>query len=494
MSLLEDEYSYKSSSNNGKHLCRSIKLYFASFIACIASFVVGYSLQYSSPTIPQLTIPSAGNLYLSSGNTSLFASLLAIGAAGGALIGGKISDQLGRRSTLILSSIPSMAGWLLIAYATAVWHLLVGRTLCGIGVGISSLAVPIYLAEISTPDIRGSLLFLTSLLIAIGSLSCAALSVLVKWRYLAVIAGIPILVLAIGMILLPESPRFLVSQGRLKEAIDCLRWLHGDEANIYVELTEIEEMHKNTPTMDLCELFRPPLVKPFMIAIACMLFQQFTGFNAIYYYCTSIFNQAGFKDSLIVNLIANAVQLFATILAVPFIDRAGRKILLMISGAGIVISCGLFGLFFQLKESTPLKLDWLAIVSVVLFLMFFALGWSAIPWLLMSELLPTKARGIASSLIACLNWTSGFLVVFFFIDIEKGLTKQGGFWLFAGCTLASEFFIYYYLPETKGKTLEQIQQSFDPDLPIEEPHLSYGSDLTGGQRAFDKSQSWSINR
>ena len=167
--------------------------------------------------------------------------------------------------------------------------------------------------------------------------------------------------------------------------------------------------------------------------------------------------------------------------------------LLLISGGGVIISCILFGLFFQLRNVNHLKLDWLAVASVLLFLMFFGLGWSAIPWLLMSELLPTKARGIACSISTCFNWSCGFLVAYFFIDIEKAITSQGVFWLFAGCTVVAVFFIYKFLPETKGKSLEEIQTFFDPVYSIEEPQASYGSDILGGYKTFDRTQSWTVN-
>lgn len=176
-------------------------------------------------------------------------------------------------------------------------------------------------------------------------------------------------------------------------------------------------------------------------------------------------------------------------LAVALVDRLGRKMLLLISGAGVILSSTLFGLFFQLQDSNHLKLNGLAIASVLSFLMFFGLGWSAIPWLLMSELLPTKARGIASSISTCFNWSCGFVVAYFFIDIENGISSQGVFWFFAGFTLVAELFIYKFLPETKGKTLEEIQTIFDPNIVIEEPSASYGSDILGEYSTFDKTQS-----
>ncbi|KAJ6652640.1 hypothetical protein lerEdw1_011235, partial [Lerista edwardsae] len=261
--------------------------------------------------------------------------------------------------------------------------------------------------------------------------------------------------------------------------------------SLFLQVQEIQKPHCLTPArwengapiqeLSVAELKNPAIYKPFLIGMALMFFQQVSGINAIMFYAETIFEDANFKDSAAASVIVGSIQVCFTALAALIIDRIGRKILLVVSGLIMATSSALVAVYFKMAFPLPTNtsqvgplthvltvaqsaeehdLAWLALLSLSLFIMGFALGWGPIPWLVMSEIFPLRARGTASGACVLTNWFMAFLVTKEFHDLMSLLTPAGTFWLFAATCLLNVLFTILCVPETRGKTLEEIEAHF----------------------------------
>ena len=231
----------------------------------------------------------------------------------------------------------------------------------------------------------------------------------------------------------------------------------------------------------LREWLSPVIAKPLIISVGLMFFQQFCGVNAVLFNAASIFSQAGFSDGKLVSIAIGLVQFIGTGLACLVMDRAGRRILLLIMAIGMSVTLVGLGFYFEVyipKNETSSadavslvgsinhsveasKISWLSILCLVLFNLFFALAWGPVPWLVMSEIFPLRARGPATSIATMANWLLAFLVTKMYDPMVSFLTIQGTYWFFGGCSFVGFIFVYFLMPETKGKTLEEIEALFD---------------------------------
>ena len=223
------------------------------------------------------------------------------------------------------------------------------------------------------------------------------------------------------------------------------------------------------------EWLSPVIAKPLIISIGLMAFQQFSGINAILFNAASIFARAGFEDGKLVSIAVGVIQLFGTGLACLIMDRAGRRILLLTTAIGMFVTLVGLGVYFEIyippKSDALLgsishsvaasKINWLSILCLVLFNFFFALAWGPVPWLVMSEIFPLRARGPASSMATMANWLVSFIVTKTYDSMQSSLTIAGTFWFFGGCAFLGFVFVYILMPETKGKTLEEIEAFFE---------------------------------
>ncbi|XP_063792022.1 solute carrier family 2, facilitated glucose transporter member 8 isoform X2 [Pseudophryne corroboree] len=385
-------------------------------------------------------------------------------------------DRIGRKLSLMLCSLPFVLGFMLIISAQNVWMLLCGRLLAGLASGVTSLVVPVYISETSHSRVRGTLGSCVQLMVVTGIVGAYISGMFLDWRWLAVFCSVPPVLMLLFMCVMPESPRYLINQGRRSEALSALRFLRGPDVNHEFEYRQIESSGNDESSLKMADFRNPSIYKPFIIGILLMFFQQATGINAIMFYADMIFEEANFKNSSLASVIVGLVQVVFTAVAALIMDRAGRKLLLIISGTIMTISATLFGVFFKITEvhvhnsSGPLTLSsggdpaehlaWLALASMGLFITGFAIGWGPIPWLVMSEIFPLRARGVASGMCVVTNWGCAFLVTKIFHDLMDSLTSYGTFWLFAGFCGLNVVFTILCVPETKGKTLEEIESYF----------------------------------
>ncbi|XP_047448643.1 solute carrier family 2, facilitated glucose transporter member 8 [Mugil cephalus] len=474
--LMSEQDAYLSKVKNGK-------LYLATFACVLGPMSFGFVLGYSSPAIPELTTIGDPRLRLDGDQASWFGSIVTLGAAAGGLLGGWMVEKIGRKLSLMFCSLPFVFGFTVIIAAQNVWMLYLGRALTGLASGVTSLVVPLYISEMAHERVRGKLGSCVQLMVVLGIMGAYLAGLYIDWRWLAICSSIPPTLLMVCMCFMPETPRFLLSQGKRREAEEALRFLRGPDAPVEWECARIEDAcDEQGSSFQMSDLKDPGVYKPLMIGIMLMIFQQMSGINAIMFYAENIFEQAHFKESDLASVIVGLIQVVFTAGAALIMDKAGRKVLLTISGVAMAISTIAFGVYFYLmskvhhttslsvlmldiqtkatEEPPSNPLSWLALASMAVFISGFALGWGPIPWLVMSEIFPAKVRGFASAVCVLTNWTMAFVVTKTFQDMMSALTSAGTFWLFASMCTVSVIFTVLFVPETKGKTLEQIEATF----------------------------------
>ncbi len=345
-------------------------------------------------------------------------------------------------------------------------EMLIGfRFLLGISVGTASFVSPLYISEVSPPKVRGGLVSFNQLAVVSGILLAYLVNYAFKdftneWRWMLRVAAIPGAVLAVGMLTVPNTPRWLTLNGQPEKARDVLERLRtaDPDADIDAEMEEIEqanEQEKGASVQDLATArFRPLLVVGLGLALA----QQFVGVNTVIYYAPTILADTGMGNSaaLASTIVVGVTNLVFTILAVLLLDKLGRRTLLLTGTSGLLLSLILLGVYFT---STTLQNDygWLALAGLVLFIASFAIGLGPVFWLMISEIFPVGIRGPAMSVCTMGNWGANFLVAQTFLTLSHAITQQGGFFLYAVLAAASLAFFALRVPETSGRSLEDIQ-------------------------------------
>ncbi|KAM3752810.1 hypothetical protein ACB098_03G047000 [Castanea mollissima] len=343
------------------------------------------------------------------------------------------------------------------------WWLDLGRFLVGCGIGILSYVVPVYIAEITPKNVRGSFTSLSQLMIGCGKALTFLIGSLVNWRTLALIGIIPCLAHLLGLFFIPESPRWLAKCGRLEEFEVRLQFLRGENADISQEAADIIEYTENFRWISedgVLHLFQEKYAYSIIVAVGLMAFLEFGGLNGFAFYTTSIFESAGFS-SKIGTILAAVVQILMTTLGVLLIDKCGRRPLLMISATGACLGCVLTGFSFFLQDLQSGKelIPILVLIGVLVYLGSFELGMGGIPWIIMSEIFPINKKGLAGSLVTLVSWTGSWVVSYTFNYLFEW-SSAGTFFIFAVICGVGILFIGKVVPETKGRTLEEIQASF----------------------------------
>src|SRR5215212_6885523 len=395
-------------------------------------------------------------------------SFLLVGAVTGALAGGPLSDRFGHRPIVLLAAVIFAIGAIAAALTPNVGLLIVARFILGLGVGLASLIVPLYIAEIAPPGTRGALVSLNQLMITIGILLSyivgVAFTPIEGWRWMFAVAVIPALILGIGMFLLPESPRWLVKNGKLDRARAVLSRSRV-ETEVETEMQQMEELERierQQAQVGYKELLAPWIRPALIIGIGLAIFQQITGINTVIYYAPTILEIVGFSAGGAIAATAlgvGVVNVGFTILAVRIIDRAGRRLLLLIGLIGMTVSLTLLGFVFSL-ESTSSAVGILATICLGLYIASFAISLGPVFWLMISEIYPLNIRGSAMSVASLANWGSNFLVSLTFLLLISAFGQTGTFWLDAVIGVITWLFVYFLVPETKGRTLEEIEADF----------------------------------
>ena len=396
-------------------------------------------------------------------------SIALLGAAVGAAAAGEVSDRYGRRPVIFVTALIFVAGSLVSAFATSLTILLVGRLLVGLGIGVSSMLAPLYLAETAPPATRGAMVSLNQLMITVGILVSYlvgyALAAGGDWRWMLGLGAVPGLVLAGGMLALPESPRWLAGHGHLADARRSLQALRGSEESmraIEAELAKIEaDLAREKTTADRLPLSDPSVRLPLIVGVGLAVFQQVTGINTVIYFAPTIFQAAGLSSasaSILATAGIGAVNVVFTLVAIRLIDRVGRRVLLLTGLAGMALSLVALGAAFLV--GTGGALGWVTAASLTAYVAFFAVGLGPVFWLLISEIFPTAARGRGMSLATVANWGFNLLVALTFLSLIDLFGRPATFFLYAAMTAAAFVFTLRLVPETSGRNLEDIGEAF----------------------------------
>ncbi|RWR93662.1 Sugar/inositol transporter [Cinnamomum micranthum f. kanehirae] len=434
---------------------------FCTTVAVSGSYVFGSAVGYSSPA--QLGIMN--DLGLSLSEYSLFGSILTIGAMIGAIMSGHIAEYMGRRGALGLSDIICIIGWLAIVFAKAAWLLDLGRLSLGIGMGMLSYVVPVYIAEITPKNLRGGFTAVHQLMICCGGSLTYLFGTIITWRILALIGTIPCLVQLLGLLFIPESPRWLAKRSHDKKFEEALQRLRGKGAHISLEAAEIRdytETLRSLPEARILDLFQRQYTHSVIVGVGLMVLQQFGGVNGIAFYASSIFISAGFSSGKIGTIAMVVVQIPMTTLGVLLMDKSGRRPLLMVSAAGTCLGCFLVGLSFVLKDHEWLKAlhPTLALMGILVWTGSFSLGMGGIPWVIMSEIFPINMKGSAGSLVTLVSWFGSWIISYAF-NFLLSWSSAGTFFVFASVCGVTVLFVAKLVPETKNRTLEEIQASMN---------------------------------
>ena len=428
---------------------------------CLGPLSLGLTINYSSPALVDLE----NERLISETLSGWFAALTSAGAAVSCLLGGYCIEKLGRKTTILLSSLPMVIGWLILLINAHVSMLLIGRFLNGFSVGIISVATPVYIGEIVSANLRGLMLNCFQLLIVIGTLLTFSLSIVLRWQWLAIFNScVSTLIVIVVVPLVPESPVWLLKHGYPLQAMENLTWLRNDDTLVATQEYTIMEnaVRQTTDNVSIREILsKKRYLKPLLLSIMLMLFQQFCGVNAIQNFAEQIFYDAGISNAVVASIFATVVSIVFTLIACFLIDFTGRRLLLIASSLIMTISHLVLGLSFYFKiEKDDQNISWLSIVGVLLFQAGFSLGWGPIPWTILGEIFPSSARGIASGISSTTNWVFSFIVVVSFLPMKATLHPYGTFWFFGAICLISSICVSIALPETKGKTLNEIEKLF----------------------------------
>ncbi|MFC4439686.1 MULTISPECIES: sugar porter family MFS transporter [Natrialbaceae] len=383
-----------------------------------------------------------------------------IGAIIGAALGGRLADRLGRRRLILVGAVVFFVGSLIMAIAPTVEVLILGRIVDGIGVGFASVVGPLYISEISPPKIRGSLVSLNQLTITSGILIAYlvnyAFSSGGEWRWMLGLGMVPATVLFVGMLFMPESPRWLYEQGREADARDVLSRTRT-EGQVAAELREIKETIR-TESGTLRDLLQPWVRPMLVVGIGLAVFQQVTGINTVMYYAPTILESTGFEDtaSILATVGIGVVNVVMTVVAVLLIDRTGRRPLLLTGLGGMTVMLAVLGAVFYLPGLSG-GLGLLATGSLMLYVAFFAIGLGPVFWLMIAEIYPMEVRGTAMGVVTVLNWAANLIVSLTFLRLVDVFGQSGTFWLYGALTLLALVFCYHLVPETKGRSLEEIE-------------------------------------
>jgi sugar porter (SP) family MFS transporter len=445
-------------------------------IAALSGILFGYDTGVMSGAILFI----GQEFSLTPGLNGIVVGAVLLGALMGAIFSGRLTDFFGRRRLLLIVSFIFMFGALGTALAHSIFWLVIGRIVVGIAIGNASYVGPLYISEMAPTKHRGALVALNQLAIVAGILLSYIVDYFFSftgdWRRMLGTGIFPGVILCIGMFYLPESPRWLVSLGRDDEARKILFKIRDSERSADAEVAHIKLTLKEEAS-DWKIVFSKWVRPVIWIGFALAFIQQVTGINTILYYAPTILKMNGFGDasvSILATMGIGFVMFLFTVISLPLIDRWGRRPLLLTGLIGMSASLGGLAWIFAASQSSSTTLGWLGLLTMFVYIACFSFSLGPIMWLMIAEIYPLQVRGIGASLATCVNWCSNLLVTATFLKMVQWVGAGGTFCIYMAFGILSLFFVYYLVPETKGTSLEDIEENLFAGKPWRE----LGSDIS----------------
>jgi len=450
-------------------------------LAALGGFLFGYDTGIISQAMPFLS----KDLHPDTVTKSWIVASLLIGAIIGAGSSGYLSDRISRKWTKCISGCVYVGGAVAAAFAESSTWLIAARFVLGLSVGTASFVSPEFISEHTPKRIRGGTVTYNQIMVTLGILIAYLAGYALKsfpnnWRWMFGFAVVPGAALAISMVFVPHSPRWLVSKGRIDEARAVLQRTRAD-ADIDAEIRDMQEVVKRERSWTLSDLFSR-WVRPLMlVGIALAVFQQFVGINTVIYFATTILKFTGSttNQSVLLAVYVGVTNFATTIVAALLIDWTGRRKLL-IPGTGLLtVALIVLGAYFfwpGFHHSVP----WVGLACVIVYIIGFAIGLGPVFWLMISEIYPLQFRSKAMAIATMFNWGANFIVSFYFLQMTQAIGRGETFWVYALMGILAMIFFWYKVPETKGKSLEEIEH----DIGGEE----LASAVSGGDGPADRGE------
>src|SRR4051794_980556 len=446
----------------------------AAVLAGVGGFLFGYDTGVIGGALPLIANDFDWDTPFRKG---VITSALLLGAALGAFLAGRLSDRLGRKRLILLTAVTFVVGIIGASLAPEAVTLVAFRVIIGLGVGSASVIVPLYIGEIAPPDVRGALVSMNQLAITIGILSSQLIAYFLtttgQWRMMVALALIPSLVLGLGMLRQPESPAWLVEQEREDEARQILGRVRQRPEDVEAEIDEVQTVARQREGVSA--LFGPAVRPALVVGVALAIIQQITGINTVIYYAPTLLEGAGLGQHAAIGgtVIVGAINVLLTVVAILLLDRIGRRPLLLGGTAGMIVGLVvLASSFIGQGDNIDHLHAGIAIAALCLYIGSFAIGLGPVFWLLISEIYPLRVRGSAMSIAGVANWLANFVVAISYLSILAWAGRPATFFGLAVITLVSYVFMRARVPETKGRSLAEIEMDLrgvDSSYPVDRP-------------------------
>jgi sugar porter (SP) family MFS transporter len=435
----------------------------AAALTAVGGVLFGYDTGVVGGVLPNI----ASDFSLTSPfDKGLVVAILLAGASIGALVAGRIADQLGRRYTILLTSVVFVVGLLISSLAPQLWLFWIGRFVIGLGVGSTSFVVPLYIGEIAPPERRGALVSLNQLSVTIGILVSELVAYFLAghgdWRFSVGLALLPAVVLGIGVISEPESPAWLVRQNREDDARRVLATLRDSDQAIEDEIDNVKAVAAEEQKGSIAELLDARLRPALMLGVMLAIIQQITGINTVIYFAPTVLQEAGLgkSASLLALVIVGVTNVVMTLVAIRFLDRVGRRPLLIWGMVGMIV--GILALAATFAIGIHGNGAIFATIALAFYVGAFAVSLGPVVWLLIAEIFPLRVRGQAASIATMANWAANLVVAVSYLSIIAAIGRTGTFVTYGVITALSLIYVIKMVPETNGLSLTEVEKQLAP--------------------------------
>jgi MFS transporter, SP family, galactose:H+ symporter len=460
-------------------LRKKLIIYFIGFTAALAGLLFGLDVGVISGALPFLK----NDFKLSIGAEGAVVSALLWGAVIGTLISGMLSSHFGRRKTILISAVLFAVGAILCSISPSELPLIGARLFLGVAVGVASFTAPLYLSETSPRKVRGSLISMYQLMITIGILLAFLSNTWLAsyltfrgmtgghWRLMLGVVAIPAVIMFVGVLFLPESPRWLFLKGFKDRAVAVFKRMHLDEAEIAEQVKEIEDNLKIK--QNGFEMFKtnPNFRRVIGLGIGLQLIQQLTGINVVMYFAPTIFKIAGFANTnaeMWGTVIVGMTNVLATFIAIGFVDKLGRKPIMYAGFVTMGVAMITVGTLFNIGIEKHPELGYFAIFALLIFIIGFAMSAGPITWVICSEIYPLSGRDLGVTFSTATNWIVNAIVGMTFLLLLAGFGNGNTFLLYGALNILFIIFFLIFVPETKGVSLEKIEVNLLSGLPLKQ--------------------------